>query len=71
MLVTDLPEPDSPTMPRGLAALDVEGEPVDGLHQAVVGREVHLEVADLEEAVRRRLGSQGAHLDLTLGSITA
>ena len=39
-----------------LATVDGEGQPVDGLHQAVVGREVHAQVADLEERSARRGG---------------
>ena len=38
--VTDLPEPDSPTMPSTSPALDVEVDAAHGLHDAVVGREV-------------------------------
>ena len=38
--MTLLPEPDSPTMPSVLAPLERERQPVDGLDQAVVGREV-------------------------------
>ena len=49
MLVTDLPEPDSPTMPRVLPRSMLKRQPVDGLDQAVVGREVHPQVLDLEE----------------------
>ena len=37
--VTDLPEPDSPTMREHLAARDVEADAVDRLHDAVVGVE--------------------------------
>ena len=39
---------------EGLAALELEGQPVDGLDQPVVGREVDAEVAHLEEVARRR-----------------
>ncbi len=45
---TDLPEPDSPTMPSVWPAVDRVGEPVDGLDDAVVGVEVDLQVLDLE-----------------------
>ncbi len=48
-LVTDLPEPDSPTMPRVWPALELEADAVDRLHQAVVGREVDVQVVDVEE----------------------
>ena len=51
---------------QGLAPEDVVGELVDGLELAVLGRELDLEVADLQERLRR-----GAHAILTLGSIAA
>ena len=53
-----------------LAALQREGQAVDGLDQAVVGREVDPQVADLEE---RRLvaGGTSAHDSRTRGSMTA
>jgi hypothetical protein len=50
-----------------LAALQGEAQPVDGLHQAVVGREVHLQVVDLQERLpraglcRRRTGHGFGH----------
>ena len=38
------------TVDRGQTlGIDGVGDPVDGLHQAVLGLEVHLEVLDLEE----------------------
>ena len=47
--VTLLPEPDSPDDAERLAAMDLEGEPVDGLDEPVGGREMDLQVADLEQ----------------------
>ena len=47
---TDLPEPDSPTIPSVRPALDVVGDAVDRLDQAVVGVEVDVQVADLESS---------------------
>ena len=86
-LVTLLPEPDSPTMPRRLAPLELERQPVDRLDHAVVGREVHAQVADVQERLApaasagtsldvgyRPRGSghvDAAHHDRTLGSTTA
>ena len=49
--VTLLPEPDSPTMPEHLAALELERDAVDGADDAVLGGEVHAEVVDLEKAL--------------------
>ena len=59
MLATLLPQPDSPTMPSGLAGVDGEVDAVDGLDDAVLGVELNAEVVDLE---------QGAHWYRTLGS---
>ena len=47
--VTDLPLPDSPTTASDLAGLERERDPVDGLHDALVGRERHREVLYLEQ----------------------
>ena len=62
--VTDLPEPDSPTMPSTSPGSSVERHVADGVHDAVVGREVDREVVDLEErrpsgAHPRLLGVEG------------
>ena len=65
---------------EGLAALDREREPVDTLHDAVVGRKVHLEITDVEKRFsvgRRPAGLTGGarcgrgHRVRTLGSTTA
>ena len=69
--VTLLPEPDSPTMASGLAALDGEGDAVDGADEAVLGRELDLEVADVEVARRRCPPASVRHTSLTRGSMTA
>ena len=59
------------------AALDIERQPVDGLDDAVVGREMDTQVAHRQELGRRRpafglhLDSSVAHEYLTLGSTTA
>ena len=52
-LVTDLPEPDSPTMPRIWPRSSVERQAVDALDQAVLGREVHAQVATDRNASAR------------------
>ena len=49
MAVTLLPEPDSPTMPRTLPALELERDTVDRVHDSVFGRELDVEVVHLEE----------------------
>ena len=46
---TDLPDPDSPTIPNVCAAIDGVGDAVDGPDEAVLGLEVDLEVLDLEQ----------------------
>ena len=63
-LVTDLPEPDSPTIASVLPLLDPRRHAVDGVHEAVLGAGTGPEVADVEEAAR-------AHPSLTRGSMTA
>ena len=50
---TLLPEPDSPTIPSALPRSTRVGDAVDGLDDAVVGLEMHREVADIEQ-VRHR-----------------
>src|SRR5215472_5752078 len=69
--------------PERSTALEGEGHPIDGLHQAVVGREVDLQALDLKHRARggpapeHRLGGGRAevagrrHASLTLGSTTA
>ncbi len=42
--VTDLPDPDSPTMPRDFAAVQVEGDAVHSLHEAVFRAELGREI---------------------------
>ena len=42
--VTDLPEPDSPTMPEHLALVKEEGHAVDGLDLARVGEKGGMEI---------------------------
>ena len=58
--VTDLPQPDSPTMPSVLPALDREADAVDRVHHALAGEEVGAQVAHLEQRL--------AHVSLVLGS---
>ena len=61
--MTDLPEPDSPTMPERLAALEIEADAVDRLDDAVFGLEVGLQVADRQQGahdVRRVCGSSAS-----------
>ena len=62
-LVTDLPEPDSPTMASVLFFATSKRHAVDGADDAVLGRELDAEVLDLEEWV--------GHASLTRGSMTA
>ena len=61
---TVLPEPDSPTMPSGLAAVEREAHAVDGLDDAGVREEVRREVLDREEAF-------GHAYSLSLGSVAS
>ena len=64
--VTDLPEPDSPTIATTSPAVDGERDAVDGPHDAVLGAEADAQVVDREQ----RLGR--AHADsLTRGSSQA
>ena len=49
---TVLPEPDSPTTPSNLAFGHVEGNAVDGAHDALLGAEADAEIADLEHQAR-------------------
>ena len=49
MAVTDLPEPDSPTIGEHLAAADVEADAVDGLDHAGVGAERRVQVAHRQQ----------------------
>ncbi len=51
--VTDLPQPDSPTMPTRLAGIDVEGQALDRAHHAVRRAEMGLQVLDFEQRHRR------------------
>ena len=51
-LVTLLPQPDSPTRPRRLALLELEGDAVDGVDGAFVGAEPDDEVLDREQQGR-------------------
>ncbi len=46
-----LPDPDSPTMPQRVAALDGEAHPSTAFHHAVRGGEVDPQVADLQQHV--------------------
>ena len=46
---TDLPEPDSPTMPRVLPDSDGEGHALDGLNDSVVRIEGDPEVDHLQQ----------------------
>ena len=62
---TDLPEPDSPTIPSVRPGADVVGDAVDRLDEAVVGVEVDVQVADGEERLghdRRTRGSRTEYM---------
>ena len=48
-VLTDFPDPDSPTMAERLAGLDGERHALDGVHRAVVGVEGHPQVAHIEQ----------------------
>ena len=48
-LSTDLPEPDSPTMPSVRPAVERERHAVDRPHQAGRGAEAGAQVGDLEQ----------------------
>ena len=63
--VTDLPEPDSPTIDEHLAPADVEAHPVDGLHDAGVGREARAQVLHRQHD----LGIVGGAVDASSPSI--
>ena len=52
--VTDLPEPDSPTIPRVSARVKVEADVVDGVHDPVVGLELDRQVADRQHGFGHR-----------------
>ena len=58
--VTDLPLPDSPTMPSVSPAVDRQADTVDRMDHALACEEVRAQVAHLEE--------RGAHVSLVLGS---
>ena len=47
--VTDLPQPDSPTMPSVSPGREIERDAVDGAHDAVGGEEMGLEIAHLQQ----------------------
>ena len=49
---TLLPDPDSPTMPSVSPGWIVYEIAVDGLHDAVVGREMDRQVLDLQQRLR-------------------
>ena len=53
--VTDLPQPDSPTMPSVSPRAEVERHAVDRAHHAVAREELRLQVADREDGVHARL----------------
>ena len=50
--VTDLPEPDSPTMPRLSPRVEVEAHAAHGLHDAVVLAEADVQVLYLDQPHR-------------------
>ena len=47
--VTDLPQPDSPTMPTRLAGIDLERHALDRADDAVGVREMGLQILDFEQ----------------------
>ncbi len=59
----DLPQPDSPTMPRNSPAREVEADPVHRQDRAAVHEVVDRQVADLQHGVRRHgAGGERCHL---------
>ena len=46
--VTDLPDPDSPTMPSTSPRRQGEGDAADGVDDPVLRREVDLQLVDLQ-----------------------
>ena len=52
--VTDLPQPDSPTMPSVLPLGDGEVDAIDRLDRAIHDVEVGAEIIDLEDVPRTR-----------------
>ena len=62
-----MPEPDSPTMPSELPAVDRVGDAVDGPHHAVVREERDLEVAHLEQ--RHQYLTRGSRKAYTMSTM--
>ena len=58
--VTVLPQPDSPTTPTVSPRCDGEVDAVDRVHHAVVGREMGLEPADLEQRLGHHITRRGS-----------
>ena len=56
--MTDLPQPDSPTMRHRLTGIDSERHAFDGPHDPVERAEMGLQVFDLEQAGRSCGGQQ-------------
>ena len=56
--VTDLPEPDSPTMPSTSPRSQVEAHAAHGVHHAVVGREAHV-----RSSIEQGVGPEPARVD--------
>ena len=54
--VTLLPEPDSPTIPSTLPRSSSKRDAVDGPDDAVLGRELDLEVLDLDQPLGHYVG---------------
>ena len=61
--VTDLPDPDSPTIPSVSFGDQVEADVVDRVHDAVVGREVDREVAHREHRLAAPPGTRARGRD--------
>ena len=57
--VTDLPQPDSPTMPSVLPFSTAKLIAVDGAHHALAGEEVRPQIVDLEQRQARSPSSGG------------
>ena len=68
--VTGRPEPDSPTTASTSARGEFEGDAVDGLHDALLGRERDAQVLDLEQRIAhywsRIRGSRYAYMMSTI-----
>ena len=57
IVLTLLPEPDSPTIPSVSPGIDVVRDAVDGVDDAVVGLELDDEIPDRQDGLRHALSA--------------